>query len=482
MPIFDELKALVPALKRAAIDAYVCAPNAGFLDEVGDALNWNFEIDGDYYSWTHTPSGGYGISLPTTYRIDRPGADGEGGGYQKIIRTLAPDGEGPHLGGEFDAVRAAIDEILDPFSVAPDPDKINTELTEVMRQVARRLALEAGAQGGSAAGAGDIGGNLDLALENSDAMSGGLITAFKANFLSQIGKAVGGQHAIAVILGGVHAAEEEIWRNARQGLLDIVTETTAAFDNAANDANPDWSVVLKILGWANSGVKLFAKGPGEAATGAIELGLEVLDAALPNGWGPFENRPEEGSYSSILAAFSAAVAQVATDIGTEEEVLVDNLGLNLGNVRNDKSSYDLDRPPVLDVDEGSDLGARSEIYIEPVLAKEITATYLPNVAEELFGAKGIAGPNLDFSPVYRDAAIGAGQYGPSQAYHPLHYLLWELLGNLGVEIKYSAKTLDLAIADLLDQDAGAAQQLAVHARQVDDYGIGESGSTYDPWN
>ncbi|WP_141014761.1 hypothetical protein [Nocardioides sambongensis] len=192
MPVFDELKALVPALKRAAIDAYVCAPNAGFVDELGDLMNTNFRIDGDHYTCTITPPSQGGFSLPTTYRIDRPGPDGQGGGYQKIIRTLAFDGEGKHLGAEFDSIRSDIDTILDPFSVAPDPAAINESLTEQVRQVTRRLALEAGSQGGSATGAGNIGGNLDLALENSDAMSGGMITAFKANFLSQIGKAVGG--------------------------------------------------------------------------------------------------------------------------------------------------------------------------------------------------------------------------------------------------------------------------------------------------
>lgn len=481
MPVFDELKALVPALKRAAIDAYICAPNAGLLDEVGDALNWNFEIDGDYYSFTHTPSSPYGVSFPTTYRIDRPGADGEGGGYQKIIRTMAFDDEGPHLGGEFDAIRSAIDDTLEPFMVAPDPAAVNG-LTEVMRQVTRRLALEAGSQAGTAAGGGDIGGNLDLALENSDAMSGGMITAFKSNFLSQIGKAVGGQHAIAVILGGVHAAEEKIWTNARQALLDIVGDATTSFDNAANDAGPDWNVVLEIAGWANSAVKLFAKGPGEAATGAVELGLEVLDQALPNGWGPFEKRPEEGSYSAIMEAFEDAVGQVATDIGAEEKILAANLDLNFGNVGKDQSSYDLARPEILDVDEGSDLGSPAEVSIEPVLAREITATYLPAIAQELYDAKGLAGPNLDLMPLYRDGSIGAGQYGPSTSYHPLHHLLWELLGNLGTEVQYSAKSLDLAIADLLGQDAGAARALDQHADQVELYGIGTPGSTYDPWN
>ncbi|WP_141014760.1 hypothetical protein [Nocardioides sambongensis] len=285
-----------------------------------------------------------------------------------------------------------------------------------------------------------------------------------------------------MILGGVHAAEEEIWRHAREAVLDIVRDTTRSFDNAANDAGPDWDVVLKIAGWANSAVKLFAKGPGEAATGAVELGLDVLDAALPNGWGPFENRPEEGSYSSIRSAFEAAISRAAADIGTEEQILVDNLRVNLGHVTDDKGSYDLSRPEILDVDEGSDLGARSEISIDRVLAKEITGTYLPNVAQELYDAKNLLHPNLDLMPLYRDGSVGAGQYGPSSDYHPLHYLLWDLLGNLGTETQYSAKSLDLAIADLFGQDTDAASELREHADRVEQYGIGTPGSTYDPWD
>lgn len=439
MADYADLESLIGPLKRAAIDAYICSES--FLGI------WGFKINGDEYSYTHPSTGYWG---PNVERISRPDANGEGGGGWQMHVPMAPDpdDEPNRYVDDFDNIRSRIDTALEPWKDLPDPTDIAAHV-ELVRQANRLLAFEAVASNGTVTGGGEIGGNLNLAMENSDAMAGGLITAFKANFMSQLGKAIGGHHAITVVLGGFLAAEEKIWEGARQGVVDLVVETTKAFDAAAAGNGPDWELILKVAGYAAAGAAIFASGGAATALAVAGLGIKILDAEVPKS-GESTDAPD-GDYKSVMETFEKVLSDMDSEITKQEEEMETNMTTNQTQVNDDSGSYNLRRPAVIDIRDDSDLGV---IQIDEVLALEITGTYLPNVAKELKTAVGYIDDVLSLTPIQRDSSIGVGMFGPSGAYYGLRGLLETLLGELEEETRLSARALDLGIKDMkvLDTD------------------------------
>ncbi|QBX55731.1 hypothetical protein EXE58_09880 [Nocardioides seonyuensis] len=474
MASYDDLNDMIGPLKRAAIDAYMCSNNwGGFL---------GYRIVGDKYFFAHpNVSGSYGT---TTEEVDRPNEQGEGGGRWKMRIPMAfdPDAEDKYV-DDFNNIRDRIDEALRPWKWLPEPADI-AEMVESVRQANRILSLDAVNAGGTVTGGGEIGGNINLILENSDAMAGGMITAFKANFLAQLGKAVAGHHAITIVLGGMLAAEWKIWEQARQTVADLVEQSTQAFDAAAEGGDIDWDVVLKVAGYAVAGAAIFATaGTGAATALAVAgLGIKILDGAVPASGSGTETDAPGGDFDSVMDSFEGTLKDLDTAIEDEETILEDNLRTNLSQIRADKSSYDLERPPIMDIDDDSDLGAPSEIRIEPVLVKEITETYLPNIRGELMRAANRLQEVVSLSAIHRDSSLGLGSYGPREQYHDLRDLGYELIRNLQLEVSYSAKSLQLGVEDILVTDSDQQDALEAHAQRVIDLEIGQPTGPYNPWN
>lgn len=452
---YANLDSLVGELKRAAIDAYM--------------VGQGWDLEGDKYNMS---------SSSNSYDVTRPGSDGSGGGDWDWngFFDIGNDGQDAKWRASFDTIRDRIDEAIKPWRYLADPDALG-DLAESMRLVNGRLSIGGVGADGTVTGGGTIAGDLNLAMENSDAMAGGMITAFKANFMSQLGRAIGGHHAITVILGGFLAAEEKIWRGAEESVAAIVVAARDSCKSIAEGGGVDWDVVLKVAGYAASAATIFASGGAKAAVEVAGLGLKILDESTPSPSSPTESPGSD--YASVLSAYEKALTQLNTAITKEEQTLATNLLTNQKQVEAQKASYDLNRPPVIDIDDDSDLG---EIRVDKILALEITGTYLPNVAEQLIEAKNDLWGVSNLQALLRDESLGyGGQYGPSTEFHDLRWLLQELLGNLGVETKYAAKSLDLGIKDITEADTDATDALEKHAGEVKTLGIGQ-GSLYDPWN
>ncbi len=185
----------------------------------------------------------------------------------------------------------------------------------------------------------------------------------------------------------------------------------------------------------------------------------------------------------MKTAFGRDLKSLDAKITEEEEGIDGNIITNLGQIRSDRGSYDLSRPPLLDVDDDSDLGKPEEIKIDPILVKEITGTCMPNIADELYAARRTGRRSGGHRPCSSATTRSAWARGaPPRATAELRWLLWELLGNLAYEIKNSAKTLELAVEDIGQSDSSAKDALEKHADDVEDRGIGEPGGAYDPWN
>ncbi len=455
---FDDL---VGPLKRAAIDAYMTSPDLGVWGIEGDRYTQDSANGGDAY-------------------VTRPDENGEGGGdweTDNVVADLFGVDRDEEFKTAFDDLRSWIDEKLKRWRDIPKGDDI-APLVEAMRQAGRRLSTGAETSGGVITGGGEIAGNLSVILQDSDAMAGGMISAFKTDFLAQLGTAISGQHAIALVLGGHLAAQEKMWTGARESVVELIKESTDAFNAAAKEAEVDWKVVLKVSGYVVAGVTLFATdGVGSPA---VDLGLKILDEALKEADKPTEEPAP--TYDSVKTAFERDLKSLDAKITEEEEGIDGNIITNLGQIRSDRGSYDLSRPPLLDVDDDSDLGKPDEIKIDPILVKEITGTCMPNVADELYAAQKEVDDVADTDVFLRDDSVGVGARGPSQRMGELRWLLWELLGNLAFEIKNSAKTLELAVEDIGQSDSSAKDALEKHADDVEDGGIGEPGGAYDPWN
>jgi hypothetical protein len=455
---FDDL---VGPLKRAAIDAYMRSESVGAWQIEGDRYTLDSANGGDAY-------------------VTRPGEDGEGGGdweTDNFVADLFGVDRDQEFKSAFDDIRSDVDKKLNRWRDIPKGEDL-TPLVEAMRQACRKLSTGAKSSDGAITGGGEIAGNLSVILENSDAMGGGMITAFKTDFLAQLGKAVGGQHAIAIVLGGHLAAQEKMWAGARESVVDLIKDSTAAFNAAAKEGEVDWKVVLKVTGYVVAGVTLFAtEGVGSPV---VDLGLKVLDDALKEADESTE-KPAP-TYDSVKEAFARDLKSLDTKIQGQEERIDENIIDNLGNIRSDAGSYDLSRPPLLDVDDDSDLGKPEEIQIDPILVKEISGTCMPNIADELYAAQKDVDDAADTSVLFRDASLGVGEWGPSPKWGELRWLLWELLGNLAWEIKNSAKTLELAVEDIGQADSSSKDALEKHADDVADQGAGTSGGPDDPWN
>lgn len=445
------LKKKTGRLKRAVIDAQ--------MKSIG------FSVKPDYYQ-----QAGVGPVM-----ISRPNAEGEGGGDWAGVEEQEDnlDFDAAHWKSHFDDLRGQVDTELDPWATIPKPDDIDT-LESHLTSAAMFLGVEEVKEDRTVTGTSEIVDRLTLIDEGSDAMSGEVIDAFQKKFLTPLGGAIGGHNLLAVILGGVLKAEEEMWRGVRESVLTAVTTTTDALDSYAESESVDWGTALKGLGYAVAGAGLFATGGVAVTLGLTGLGLSVLQETAP----PPEEAtgPASNDYDGIWAAFTTALGDLSDGVEEDEVRLRDNLNKNLGAVRGNPGDYDLSRPALLDVDDASALGKDQMTIINAGTVKKISGEYLPDIADDLEYAGRLVDQAVLNSTLDRSGSIGYGTSGPSQEYNELRYLLWELLANLEWEVRASAKHLDLAAVDILEADDSAQKELEEHAEEVE----GNDGA--DPWN
>lgn len=445
-----DVSALIPRFKRAAIDAYMRTSPSGW------------EINGDSYEID---------SSSAHYTVTRPGPDGEGGGDWSSDNFIADifvgGGKDEEFGAAFDSIRSRIDEAIAPWLHLPDPGTIEGEVTSALA-VTRKLSGAAAASEGTQVGAGLIAGNIALIMENSDAMSGAAIAAFKSRFVSQLGPVIGGLHGLSVVLGAALAAEQKLWESARENVRQIVQAGVDASEElAASGATGGYEVALKVAGWAAQGAKLFVPGAG-AVFEVVGLGIQVVQ-------GSSEQDPEKETITgadaaAVLSTFEAALRALNEGIAHEETLLDENLSNNLTAVQSQQSSYDLSAPLVQD-----DPASSSDvIIIEPSLVTEISSTYLPTISAELSGS-ATALLSASMSCVARDGALGIGASGPSGAWGTLRTLLYDLLRNLAWDVTTGAQNLDLVLQDMQSNEQRVVDEMAQFLARFD------AGNPVDPW-
>jgi hypothetical protein len=446
---YDDLPDLIGSFKRAAIDAYMRT---------------------QHYPWT-IAGGHYEInSSGADYKVTRPDKSGEGGGEWSTDNFIAEIFTGGAKDEEFteafDTIRSRIDRAIEPYLDLPDPDAIEIEI-EKCRQVTRGLSGAAAAsESGGTVGAGVIPGNVALIMQNSSAMSGESISAFKSKFIAQLGAAIGGHHAISIVSGSVLAAEKGIWAAARKNAVDIIENARNASRSLADSGTTaDLTTALEVAGWAFKGAGMFFPG-GKPAFEVLGLGITILSGTV----GKAQDAVISGDDAiAVLSSFEKALDKLDGEITAEEQLLADNLVQNLTNIRSDTTSYDLTAPPVVNENAGD------VIAYTPGLIAEITGTYMPTIADELTTIASTL-MTAQMAPLKRDGDLGIGFYGPSTQWFELRFLLFELLKDLAWEVRMGARNLDLAIRDLEGVDTAASQAF----QEV--VALMQEGSPHDPWN
>jgi hypothetical protein len=446
---FANLPALKGLLKRAAIDAYMKQGKWGWVVTDG-----HYEIPG---SSEHT--------------ITRPGEDGQGGGDWSgnfIEEWFVGGDKDREWKGHMDEVRTRIDNALRPWEDLPDPATFDSYVEE-LRQANGKLAVATGTSGGVATGAGRIGAQLGIIAQNSSAMSGGIITAFKSKFLGELGKAIGGHHGLTVILGQAMTAEQNLLKQARQDVAQAVASATSALDAYAKGGDPEMSFDFKVAGAVVAGVTAFATGGATVALAGAAAGLTLL-TTLAEDSEKKSKEPASKDYEGLMKGFEDALGGINKVIKNEEGGVRDNLQTNLSKVQIDEASYHLTNP-MQNISDDSELntdGSRAIIH-DRSLVFEITDTAMPTIADELVAAKDLVWTGWSATPYYRDSGIGLSETGPYAYWGDLAGVLWRLIGDLEWEVRNGAVTLKLAIEDMGQVDTDAKDALEKHAESIKGY-------------
>lgn len=403
------------------------------------------------------------------YKVTRPSKSGLGGGdwsSDNFIADLFVGGSrDDEFTGAFTAIRQRIDAAIAPFLNTPDHAAIELEV-EKCRQVTRGLSGAAAASEGGQVGAGIIPGNIALIMQNSSAMSGASISAFKSRFVGQLGPAIGGLHGISLVVGSVLAAEKGMWQAAREDVVEIVTSARDASRSLSDSGTTvSWSYPLKVAGWAAKGAGMFFPG-AKPALEVVGLGIQVVAGTIA------EHEPAEISGAdalAVLASFEQSLERLNEAIAAEERLLEANIVQNLANIRADTASYDLSVPPIVNDDAGD------VIAYTPGLIDEITDTYMPAISGELASIANII-YLVNVGTLERYGELGMGWRGPGESWRELRRMLWELLKDLAWEVERGAENLHLVLLELQGHEDATARDLQLVFSEL------QNGSPYDPWD
>lgn len=455
MATYEQLESLVQKLKRSSIDAFM-----------HESRRW--EVQEDRYQMTFLESGTYSSYC---YYVTRPAADGTGGGVMTTgdanpdAKSTLESGLATVFVAKFDQIRAEIEAQVAPWRNLPDPDKIALEV-EKCRQVTRALSGAASVSGGKASGGGLLAGYLGVLQQNAGQMTGTTIEQFKLKFLSQLPKAIGGSHAISIVHGVAMASQEGMWRDTRQAVADALEQGQKTMEGIAMaDLGAGFDLTLKIASWSLKAIGLFATGGVSTALEVGGLGIEILQGTL--GEDPRYDKPNIPTYDQAMEAFRGAIVNIEQGVRACEGTVRSNLLTNLANIRADKGSYDLTDTPIAE-----DPGMF-------VLHREfLTAMWkedMPTISNELKTIATAVDHCVMRQYVRRDASIGIGADGPSDAFDELSWMLYEVLGNQAWDVDEGAANLHAVQDDFYGRDSETLANLSKVIVEI------LLGTPVDPW-
>lgn len=469
---YDELPTLIAKLKRARIDAWMRQDG------------WTVADD----EYTYIGGGMYGGEL----HVSRPGADGEGGGkYWATGAAVIPHDQEDDYTTAFGTIRSAVDEHLNPWinPKLPDPTNIRkwwTPLRDASVQIAAQATLN-----GTITGGGAMDGLLKEFIDDCDKNSwkGATAETFRTNYLTQLPSAVAANHAVLAFLAAQVDAQRQMWTNARQGVVDVVVETTKAYDRVQGGPGFDWNLAFKIAGFAVAAFSVWASGGATAvvAAGAAKVGVDVvteIHAQVTK-----QDQPDPGtSYEDVRDGMPKALENLNSAILKEEREMLSDLkkvydavtGIGAkrpggqGRMAGSRDTFNLKRPTLLNIDDDSDVSADT-VFADPTTLKNAVDVTLHQIVTRLHDADtliyplSVKDPWADFD---RDYSIGLGDCAVMWDWCNVAVLLDECLADLKKECSASGEVILLLLRDLKGVDVGSSESLKHQAKQDAHIGVG----------
>lgn len=443
-------------LTRAAIDAYM--------------VEQDWMVRDTYYDTT-----GPG---PQGQRVERPGADGYGGGkwYMDPSQFVLVPGASQdsyksyaepataQFQQAFAQVRGNVSTIVSRWRDLPEPsslDSIGKSAADQLRDYSTNVYsdLSQGAENEKSVirGNGPMAVPLDAIRENMNGLRGNMVTAFRNNVLRKLSYAIAGQYGIATVRGGSIGSMKKLWMTTRPEVPKIMNATADALEQIRmpGDRGTTVSINLSIVGSIVEGVTLFVPGADAAlkALKGIGIGLKLLTEV--NGGKDLQlgSKPQASS-TELLSDLSERLTKLSGEIARAEQLTYAFLNDNLNAVQEDRARNKKLKPNDLDTNRSTfDLimptfDPNADIAIDPQLTEEIIEVQLPSISTSL-GKLATESYDVDFGfTLARDPSIGMGTYGPTEKMRELNGQLRSLANELSTETIQAARDFANAIDEM----------------------------------
>lgn len=487
---------LIDSLKLPAIEAYA-ASREDYVSRGARVGGWDPHTD----SWIEVS--GYAFERGSYHVIVAPPhADGNGGGKVAVwldtgkpqVLTSRADvsmyADIHEFTVAFDEVRSRLDSAFGTWLDLPQALVFDSQVTSAAHAL-RRLQLDLEqVQSWLAGGAYPeylLGSDLSVELAtvgrvlSDDGLFGGLtLDTVKRRYAAGAQRAVAGLYAMSTVCGGHIAAEQQLWKGARQDLFLIIDKARGGLvESAKGGGAADWTVILSVVGVAIQGLSLIATASGVGAgaglaLGGIGLAVETLEEVVADQ----ETRAAvPANFETVMSAIESSLADLAASIRHEEGLIASNIEANLRHIRDDATKYDLTGVMFDDNNERN-----SAIRFDTVNAPSVSVA-MRHISDELDAAARYF-PFFDVTTACRrDPSIGLGATGPAVQIEEFATVIKKLLDALSLEFSLGAGNWDAATELFAEQENSVQGIVYALESQIDlspVASLGGEASALDP--
>ncbi len=360
-----------------------------------------------------------------------------------------------------------IDQIFDVWRNVPDPEDFQADVDRLVALAAAN-DLEPKIEPPRSLESDDFpdlpdtrfGGDLRLIVDRAGDLYGVWAEAFHDHYVVPLPWVLGNQQALIRILAAAVRSEQEIWRQAQEGILSVATAGATWFRSLKNEVSAA-ETVFKVGQALNDGFQALNDGKSLnpftiiKAVGDLADAGSDLSAAIQAG----ESTTQEGSRPASVASAYTRVAQTIEytlnkQIVESEELLVKVLAAGVSALNGSSATFLMGDNQLEKVRNGDEILDRGEVNIHRPTVNRLVAA-LARTGE----AVSRTGDRIDTSahPWIRPGGIGMGTEGPYRTLLSLQNLVAEAMYDTGRNLAHVSQAVSLAAdyAFAADEDARA---------------------------
>lgn len=449
-----DIQALVSELRVAAIDAYMAEEGYKRSGDAGYTLRPLYMVGGQ------------------TSTVTAPDSEGYGGG-QVTDTTVSPSSgipfttESERYVTPFREISQGVTLLTRDWHILPNPEAFAETITTSL-DVEAALNLGEGEDAASTS-SGRVGPLLELIEADAlEGMVGETERGFR-EFLVSIDNTVQRYHAMAVIRGAALTGVQEVWKQARLDLHEVLNHMISEFNLLADAAAArGWQTALKVAGTALKGAQIFAGDKINPALRLASLGIEILENTTVD-TELIEAAPD--SYTAAMTEFQNLMNGLNATIHAEETALYNMLTQSHQVFYSRQDDYNMDAPTIVSSGSGTDVNfSVDEDRVTSIIAN------LQDLSEVMSGIGSDS--NLCFlgSELMRSSNIGLGSTSIESPYNDVTGVQSGLLRDLSWEVDTGATHLQATLAEFGEIDGSGATSMQESAETL------EQGSPYDPYH